>query len=101
MNTMWSRSTGSMKNAVEYIPPQKYSPALPGTSVRAGSSVIAKPRPKPVPALPASLNSDCETAARSAPPGSWLRVIRASVLGLTIRTPSSAPWPISIRQNRS
>jgi len=82
------------------MPPQKYSPCEPMFLVRAWSTVIAKPRPKPRPSNTASLNSDLDSSVSSLPPGRWFMVISFSVLGLTIRAPSSSPPFSSMRQNR-
>ena len=42
-------SAGSIQNAVLAAPPQAYSPGEPRISAYAGSSMIEKPSPKPMP----------------------------------------------------
>ena len=60
----------------------------------------SKPRPKPVPAFAASLNSERDSSLSVAPPGRWFCTISSSVLRPMIRTPSIVPPAISAEQKR-
>ena len=70
------------------------------SAARAGSSVTAKPSPKPTPAFSSSLNSPTLCCVRSPPPGRWLATISSNVLGLMNCTPSKAPPFSRILQKR-
>src|SRR5215472_18781202 len=100
INTTVSSSLGSIQKAVAAAPPQKYSPSEPGRRVLATLTLTPQPSEKPTPAYADSLNiPGSAISATSLPSGRKLRLNSATVLGLRICTPSSAP-PFSIMQQK-